>query len=59
MALDTVSLTAMIIVVGIIVDDAIIVAENIYRHFSELKRIPVEAAVMVLPKFSSQFLQQF
>ncbi len=45
MALDTVSLTAMIIVVGIIVDDAIIVAENIYRHFSELKKTPVEAAV--------------
>ena len=45
MALDTVSLTAMIIVVGIIVDDAIIVAENIYRHFSELKKTPIEAAV--------------
>ena len=45
MAVDRVSLTALIIVVGIIVDDAIIVAENIYRHFSELKKSPVEAAV--------------
>ncbi|MDC0255557.1 efflux RND transporter permease subunit [Bacteriovoracales bacterium] len=45
MAVDRISLTAMVIVVGIIVDDAIIIAENIYRHFSELKKTPVEAAV--------------
>ena len=30
--LDTVTMTAMVLVIGIIVDDAIIVAENIYRH---------------------------
>jgi len=45
MAVDRISLTAMVIVVGIIVDDAIIVAENIYRHFSELKKTPVDAAI--------------
>jgi multidrug efflux pump subunit AcrB len=42
--LDTISLGAMIIVIGIIVDDAIIISENIYRR-SEEGDPPVEAAV--------------
>jgi multidrug efflux pump subunit AcrB len=41
--LDTVTMTAMVLVIGIIVDDAIIVAENIYKyHESGLS--PVDAA---------------
>lgn len=42
--LDTVTMTAMVLVIGIIVDDAIIVAENIYRH-AEQGLSPVDAAV--------------
>ncbi|MGB2981765.1 MAG: efflux RND transporter permease subunit [Candidatus Zixiibacteriota bacterium] len=42
--LDTISLAAMIIVIGIIVDDAIIISENIYRR-SEKGDPPLEAAV--------------
>ena len=42
--LDTISLAAMIIVIGIIVDDAIIISENIYRR-SERGDPPLEAAV--------------
>ena len=42
--LDTISLAAMIIVIGIIVDDAIIISENIYRR-SESGDPPLEAAV--------------
>jgi len=42
--LDTVTMTAMVLVIGIIVDDAIIVAENIYS-FHERGLSPVDAAV--------------
>jgi len=43
-ALDVITLSAMILVLGILVDDAIIIAENINRH-RELGKKPVEAAV--------------
>ena len=42
--LDTVTLTAMVLVIGIIVDDAIIISENIYQRF-EKGDSPLEAAV--------------
>lgn len=42
--LDTVTMTAMVLVIGIIVDDAIIVAENIYSYH-ERGLSPVDAAV--------------
>ena len=42
--LDSISLTAMILVIGIVVDDAIIISENIYRRF-ELGETPLNAAV--------------
>ncbi len=43
MYLDTITLTGMILVIGIIVDDAIIIAENISRR-RELGDSPLEAA---------------
>jgi len=42
--LDSVTLTAMVLVIGIIVDDAIIISENIYQKF-EQGLSPVDAAV--------------
>lgn len=42
--LDTVSLTAMVIVIGIIVDDAIIISESIYHRY-EGGSSPLDAAV--------------
>lgn len=42
--LDSITLTAMILVTGIVVDDAIVVAENIYRHY-ESGKSPIDAAV--------------
>ncbi len=42
--LDILSLTSLILVIGIIVDDGIIISENINRH-SELGAPPLEAAV--------------
>ena len=42
--LDILSLTSMILVIGIIVDDGIIISENINRH-SEMGASPLEAAV--------------
>lgn len=45
LSLDALSLAAMIIVIGIIVDDAIIITENIYRHKQELNKDPITAAV--------------
>ncbi|MCA9402763.1 MAG: efflux RND transporter permease subunit [Candidatus Omnitrophica bacterium] len=42
--LDSITLCAMIMVIGIIVDDAIIVGENIYKYH-QLGRIPEDSAV--------------
>jgi multidrug efflux pump subunit AcrB len=42
--LDSIAVAAMIIVIGIIVDDAIIIAENISRHMS-MGKLPIDAAV--------------
>ena len=42
--LDTIAMGAMILVIGIIVDDGIVVAENIWRY-RELGRAPLDAAV--------------
>ncbi len=43
--LDAISLSAMIIALGMIEDDAINISENIYRHFFELKKSAIDAAV--------------
>lgn len=55
--LDAISLSAMIISLGMIEDDAINISENIYRHFFELKKSPLDAAVdgtkeVLYPTFS-------
>jgi len=42
--LDTIAMGAMILVIGIIVDDGIVVAENIWR-FREMGKQPLDAAV--------------
>ena len=43
-SINVISLFGMIIVVGILVDDAIVVAENIYQHY-EKGKTPVQAAI--------------
>lgn len=48
--IDILSLTSLILVIGIIVDDGIIVSENISRHY-ELGASPLEAAVKGSRKF--------
>lgn len=42
--LDSITMTAMVLVIGIIVDDAIIISENIYQH-AEQGLSPIDAAV--------------
>jgi len=42
--LDTIAMGAMILVIGIIVDDGIVVAENIWRY-REMGKLPLDAAV--------------
>ena len=42
--LDSLTMAAMVLVLGIIVDDAIVITENIFRH-RELGESPLEAAV--------------
>jgi len=42
--LDTITLTGLVLVIGIIVDDAIIIAENVYTH-RERGASPIDAAV--------------
>jgi len=45
LTIDTISLLAMSLVIGILVDDSTVVLENIERHFRELKQPPEDAAV--------------
>jgi multidrug efflux pump subunit AcrB len=42
--LDSITMSAMVLVIGIIVDDAIVIAENIFQH-RERGEAPLEAAV--------------
>ena len=44
-SVNNLTLLALTLAIGIVVDDAIIVLENAYRHQEELKESPVEAAV--------------
>ncbi len=43
--LNSISLVALALAVGIVVDDAIIVVENIFRHIHEKKEKPFDAAI--------------
>lgn len=42
--INVLSLFGMIIVIGILVDDGIVIAENVYHHYEEGKR-PIQAAI--------------
>ena len=44
-SLNLLTLLAMVLAIGLVVDDAIVVVENIYRHLEEGKT-PVEAALI-------------
>ena len=45
-SLNTLTLLALALSVGIVIDDAIVVLENIYRYVHELKKEPREAAIL-------------
>ena len=59
MTINMISLFGMILVVGILVDDGIVIAENIYSHFERGKspqKAAIEGTMEVLPSvFSSVF----
>jgi len=42
---NTMTLLALLLLIGVVVDDAIVVLENIYRHRQEINPDPVEAAI--------------
>lgn len=44
-SINTFTLLAMILAIGLVVDDAIVVLENIFRHTHELGKKPIQAAV--------------
>ena len=57
--INVLSLFGMIIVIGILVDDGIVIAENIYHHFEEGKnpiRAAVDGTMEVLPPIVSAIL---
>ncbi|MFN8010685.1 MAG: efflux RND transporter permease subunit [Holophagaceae bacterium] len=43
--LNNLTLLGLVLAVGIVIDDAIVVLENIYRHIDELKKPPLQAAI--------------
>lgn len=44
-SINTFTLLAMILAIGLVVDDAIVMMENIYRHIHDLKKSPIEGAM--------------
>ena len=44
--LDQITMLALVLMVGIVIDDAIVVLENIFRFMEEKKLTPMEAALM-------------
>ncbi len=52
-SINTLTLFAMVLAIGIVVDDAIIVLENVERHMTEQKMQPFEAAVTAMREVSS------
>jgi len=52
-SINTLTLFAMVLAIGIVVDDAIIVLENVERHMTEHKMPPFEAAVTAMREVSS------
>lgn len=59
LTINVISLFGMILVIGILVDDGIVIGENIYQHFEKGKK-PLQAAIdgtmQVLPAVSSAVL---
>lgn len=52
-SINTLTLFAMVLAIGIVVDDAIIVLENVERHMAEQKMTPFDAAVAAMREVSS------
>lgn len=44
-SINTFTLLAMILAIGLVVDDAIVMLENIFRHVHELGKTPIQAAL--------------
>jgi HAE1 family hydrophobic/amphiphilic exporter-1 len=44
--LDQITMLALVLMVGIVIDDAIVVLENVFRFMEEKKLSPMEAAIM-------------
>lgn len=57
--INVLSLFAMIIVIGILVDDGIVIAENIYQHYEQGKppiRAAIDGTLEVIPPITSAIL---
>jgi HAE1 family hydrophobic/amphiphilic exporter-1/multidrug efflux pump len=52
-SINTLTLFALVLAIGIVVDDAIVVLENVERHMSEHKMKPFDAAVTAMREVSS------
>ncbi len=51
--INTLTLFALVLAIGIVVDDAIIVLENVERHMTEEKMPPMQAAITAMQEVSS------
>ena len=52
-SINTLTLFAMVLAIGIVVDDAIVVLENVERLMSEQKMQPMDAAIEAMREVSS------
>ncbi len=55
-SINLLSLLAMVLAIGLVVDDAIVVVENIHRHIDEDNMPPMEAAFVGMKEISSAII---
>ncbi|WP_127903834.1 efflux RND transporter permease subunit [Solirhodobacter olei] len=55
-SINLLTLLALVLAIGLVVDDAIIVVENVDRHMKEEKRTPLQSAIMAARELGSPIL---
>jgi multidrug efflux pump len=55
-SINLLTLLALVLAIGLVVDDAIIVVENVFRHISEEKQSPMDAAILAARELGGPIL---
>jgi len=55
-SINLLTLLALVLAIGLVVDDAIIVVENVFRHITEEKQSPMDAAILAARELGGPIL---